>query len=269
MGARVRAVFAFALFVAHAQTIQVNFSPQDVIEKRLRAYTTKNPTREPAMKALFEEAGCKDDSLSEQKVRGTKSPNLICTSKGNTGSTIVVGAHFDLIEKGQGVVDNWSGSSLLPSFYQGLTDSARKHTFLLIAFAGEEQGLLGSQSFVKQLGDQRSLVKAMVNLDTLGLGATKVWLSHSDRNLANWLARVAKQMNIPLGAVDVEKVGTTDSEPFRERQIPAITVHSVTQQTLGVLHSPQDTIVAIQMDSYYQTYKLVISYLVALDQVLD
>jgi Iap family predicted aminopeptidase len=255
--------------LSNGQSVTVNFLPQDVIEKRLRSYTAKNATREPAMKALFEEAGCKDDALSEERVKGTKFPNLICTLKGATDSTIVVGAHFDLIEKGQGVVDNWSGSSLLPSFYQALTASARKHTFTLVAFAGEEQGLLGSQSFVKQLGTQQSLVKAMVNLDTLGLGQTQIWMSHSDRNLAMWLAGVAKQMNIPLGVVDVEKVGTTDSEPFREKKIPAMTVHSLTQSTLHVLHSPQDTMEAMHLDDYYQTYRLLASYLVALDQLVN
>jgi len=265
-----RAIFFLAFFgLAYSQTVKIDVLPQDVIEKRLRAYTAKNSTREPAMRALFEEAGCTGDSLSEQKVRGTKSPNLICALKGTSESTIVVGAHFDLIETGQGVVDNWSGSSLLPSFYRSLSASPRKHTFVLVAFTGEEHGLLGSQWFVKQLGDQRTLVKAMVNLDTLGLGPTEVWLSHADPNLARWLAGVARQMNVPVSAVNVDGVGTTDSESFREKKIPAITVHSVTQSTLHILHTRQDTIQAIRLDDYYQTYRLVISYLAALDQLVE
>jgi Zn-dependent M28 family amino/carboxypeptidase len=189
--------------------------------------------------------------------------------KGTTDSMIVVGAHFDLVEKGQGVVDNWSGVSLLPSFYQGLRDSDRKHTFVLVAFAGEELGLLGSKSFLKQLGDRKSQVKAMINLDTLGLGQTKVWLSHADRELADWLAFIATEMSIPLGAVNVENVGTTDSEPFREKKIRAMTVHSVTQGTFHILHSPEDKIEAIHLDEYYQTYKLMIAYLAAIDQKLE
>ncbi len=255
--------------LAFSQGVTVNFLPKELIETRLRSYTTKNSTREPAIKRLFEEAGCKDDSVSEQTVRGTKAPNLICTLKGATDSTIVVGAHFDMIEYGNGVVDNWSGASLLPSFYQGLAESPRKHRFVLVAFTGEEKGLLGSQCFVKQLGDDRSRVRAMVNLDTVGLGKTQIWLSHSDRQMANWLAAVANQLNIPLGAVDVDKVGTTDSEPFREKKIPAMTVHSLTQSTLHILHSPQDTIENVSLADYYQTYRLVVAYLAAIDQRLE
>jgi len=262
------AILAFAA-LACGQSVQVNFLPQDLIEKRLHSYTTKNSTREPAIRTLFEDAGCKGDSLLEQAVKGTKAPNLVCELKGTTDSVIVVGAHFDLIENGDGVVDNWSGASLLPSFYQGLVESARKHTFLLVAFTGEEQGLLGSKSFVRQLGDRRSEIKAMVNMDTLGLGPTVVWLSRADPALARWLKLIAVQLKIPLGAVNVEQVGTTDSEPFREKKIPAITVHSLTQSTLNILHSPRDKIEAIQMDDYYQTYRLLIAYLAAIDQKLD
>jgi putative aminopeptidase FrvX len=257
-----------ALSVGQPVQVNVNVLTQELIEKRLRAFTVKNATREPAIKALFEEAGCTADALSEQSVKGTKAPNLICTLKGTAESAIVVGAHFDLVEKGQGVVDNWSGASLLPSFYQGLAESPRKHTFLLVAFAGEEQGLLGSRTFIKHL-DERPDIKAMVNLDTLGLGQTQIWLSHSDRKLANWLGGVAKQLNIPVGAIDVEKVGTTDSEPFREKKIPAITVHSITQSTWHILHSPADNMEAIHLDDYYKTYRLLMSYLAALDVLID
>jgi hypothetical protein len=271
VGARGIRVVVLSIFgaLAGGQSVTVNFLPQETIEKRLGSYTVKNATREPAIRTLFEEAGCKDTALSEQSVKGAKAPNLICTLKGSEDMTIIVGAHFDLIEKGHGVVDNWSGASLLPSFYQGLSEAGRKHTFVFVAFTGEEQGLLGSQFFVKHLGDQRSQVKAMVNMDTLGLGSTQVWLSHSDRNLANWLGAVARQMNIPLGAVNVEQVGTTDSEPFREKKIPSMTVHSVTQETLRILHSPKDTMEAVHMDDYYQTYKLLLAYLAALDHRLD
>jgi Iap family predicted aminopeptidase len=252
---------------AWGQAVRIDFLPQSLIEQRLRSYTVKNATREPAIKALFEEAGCQGE-LTEQTVKSTKAPNLICTLNGASDSTIVVGAHFDLVERGNGVVDNWSGASLLPSLYQGLAKSSPKHTLVFVAFTGEESGLLGSRSYLKQLGTAKSQVKAMVNMDTLGLGETKVWMSHSDRNLAIWLAAMAKQMNIPLGAIDVEKVGTSDSEPFREKNIPAITIHSLTQDTLHILHSPSDTIEAVRLGDYYQSYRLLAGYLAAIDSIV-
>jgi putative aminopeptidase FrvX len=270
MEAGLRAILLIALAAAAAaQSVQFQTLNQSVIEQRLGAYTTKNATREAEIRTLFEEAKCKDDSLSEQVVKGTKWPNLICTLKGTSDSMIVVGAHFDFIDNGSGLVDNWSGASLLPSFYESLSATPRKHTIVFVAFTGEEQGLMGSRAFVKELGPRKADVKAMINLDTVGLGPTEVWLSHADPQLAKWLFGVAANLKIPASAMNVDGVGTTDSEPFREKKIPAMTVHSLTQATLRVLHSPADKIEAIRMDDYYQTYRLLAAYLAVIDQKLD
>ncbi len=248
---------------------QYNLTPKMVVEDRLGAYTRKNAEREPAVRRLFEGAGCVGDALAEQPVKGAKAPNLLCTLGGTTDSTIVVGAHFDLVEAGNGVVDNWTGAALLPSLYQGLAGTPRLHTYVFVAFSGEETGLHGSTSFVKQLGDRRQRVTAMVNLDSLGLSETKVWTSHSDSHLVGLLGGVAKALDLPVAGMNVDDVGTTDSEPFRQQKIPAITVHSVTQETLKILHSKADTIQAVHLDEYYRTYQLLAAYLAVLDQKLQ
>ena len=249
----------------------IQFAPvaESVIEQRLDAYATKNDLREPAVRRLFEDAGCGDDKLSEQKVGGTKAPNLICTSPGSSESEIVVGAHFDLIEAGHGVVDNWTGASLLPSLYQGLAVLPRHHTFRFVAFAGEEKGLLGSQAYVKQVRKTHEPVIAMVNMDTLGLAETEVWVSHADPKLVRLMQAAASATHLPLTGMNVDQVGTTDSQSFMAWKIPAITVHSLTSDTLDILHSSKDRIEAVHMDRYYRTYRLVLAYLALLDVSLN
>ncbi len=162
--------------LALGQTIQFSAVSQDVIEKRVGAYTAKNATRQPAVRRLFEEAGCGAEKLTEQSVKGLKPTNLICNMPGAMPSTIVVGAHFDLEEKGDGVVDNWTGAALLPSLYEGLAGVPRRHTFRFVAFSAEERGLLGSKAYVAELGKSHEVVTAMVNLDTLGLSESEVWV---------------------------------------------------------------------------------------------
>jgi len=254
---------------AIAQTIQFSAVSQDTVEKRLGAYASKNDQREPAVRKIFEDAGCGEDKLTEQPVKGLKAPNLICTLPGATEVVIVVGAHFDLVEAGHGVIDNWSGASLLPSLYQGIAGIPRRHTFRFVAFSGEEKGLLGSKAYVRELGKTHEQVIAMVNMDTLGLAETEVWVSHADPKLLQLVDVIATALKLPVSGVNPERVGTTDSEPFREKKIPAITIHSLTQQTLPVLHSPKDRIEAVHLDEYYRTYRLVLGYLALLDQRLD
>ena len=252
-----------------AQKIEFYALPQELVEKRLAAYATKNNQREPALRQIFEEAGCSGMNLTEQPVKSLKAPNLICSLNGTTDSVILVGAHFDLEEAGHGVVDNWSGASLLPSLYQGLSGVARRHTFRFVGFSGEEKGLVGSKAYVQQMNKTHEPVIAMVNMDTLGLAETEVWASRADPELVQMIRRAAATLSLPVSAVNVEQVGSTDSEPFREKKIPTITIHSLTQETLSILHSRKDRIEAIRKDEYYRSYRLILAFLALLDQSLD
>jgi hypothetical protein len=233
------------------------------------AYVTKNDKREPAVRDLFEDAGCVGEKLAELPVKGLKAPNLICSLPGTEQFVIVVGAHFDLVESGDGVADNWSGASLLPSLYQGIAGVSRRHTFRFVAFSGEEKGLVGSKAYVEQLRKTHEPVTAMVNMDTFGLAETEVWVSHADPKLVDLMRRSAAALKLPLSGMNVDGVGSTDSESFRAKKIPAITNHSVTSATLPILHSAKDRIEAVHKDEYYRTYRLVLAYLAVPDLGLD
>ena len=254
---------------ACAQTLQFSAVSQQIVEQRLGAYATENDKREPAVRRLFEDAGCAGGNLAEQPVKHLRAPNLICSLPGAKERTIVVGAHFDLVENGHGVVDNWTGASLLPSLFQGLSDAPHRHTFRFVAFSGEEKGLVGSKAYVKQLGKAREAVSAMVNMDTLGLAETEVWTSHADPRLVRLMDVAAAATHLPVSSVNVDGLGSTDSESFREKKIPAITIHSLTLETLRILHSPYDRIENVHADEYYRTYRLVLAFLAVLDQNLD
>jgi Zn-dependent M28 family amino/carboxypeptidase len=164
------------------------------------------------------------------------------------------------------VVDNWSGASLLPSLYYSLSAVPRRHTFVFVGFTAEEKGLVGSNFYAGKLSpEQRARIEAMVNMDTLGLGPTEVWATHADTALLNALAGVAKAMKLPVSVMNVDQVGSSDSESFAKYKIPRITIHSVTQQTWPILHSSKDKLDQIRMDDYFATYRLMAGYLAFLD----
>jgi len=126
--------------------------------------------------------------------------------------------------------------------------------------------MLGSRFYVKALAPgERAKIDAMINMDTLGLASTEVWQSHADARLVKIAAMVANAMNLPLSAVNVDQVGSTDSEAFREKKIPSITFHSLTQETLPILHSDKDQFAAVNLEHLYESYKLIAAYLAFLD----
>ena len=260
---------AWTALPALAQQISYHRVEQRTVEERLKSSTAKNLERQAKLRQLFEEAGCKGEALRDAEVKGARTPNVVCSLPGESDSIIVVGAHYDKVDVGEGVVDNWSGAALLPSLFESLNTESRRHTFIFIGFTDEEKGLEGSEQYVRKLTpEERSRIRAMVNLDSLGLSPTKVWLSHADKELAAALNTVAQSMKLPLAGVNVEQVGSSDSESFAKRKIPSLTIHSVTQETFPILHTPKDTLAAIHLDDYYATYQLVAVYLSYLDQKL-
>lgn len=269
-----RVVFAALLILlpAAAQKISLRYGtvPREDVERRLKSFRDSNAKREQQLKQLFEEVGCNGDQLTEQPVQHAKTPNLICAAAGEGERIIVVGAHYDLVERGQGVLDNWSGASLLPSLFLSVRAVPRKHTFIFVSFTDEEKGLVGSKFYVHELGKEGlAKISAMVNIDSIGAGPTKVELDRADTKLANALGGAAAFSKLPLNVVNVHRVGRSDSDSFQDKKIPSINIHSLTQETWPILHTWRDQMNAIQFDDYYNTYLLIRVYLAELDQVLD
>jgi Zn-dependent M28 family amino/carboxypeptidase len=250
--------------------IRFRLQTRGVVEGRLKSFSTKNSEREALIRKWFAESGCKSANLSEQALDRKLSPNVICVLAGETPEVIVVGAHTDKVDSfGDGVVDNWTGAVLLPSLLYGLNAQPRHHTLVFVGFSGEEKGLVGSQYYVDHLTNpQRARIEAMVNFDSLGLGPTEVWASHADKVLLDALASVAAASKLPVTTMNVDNLGTADSESFARYRIPRITLHSVTEKSWPILHSPSDKLAAIKMNDYYDSYKLIAAYLAYLDDAL-
>jgi Zn-dependent M28 family amino/carboxypeptidase len=259
------AFFAFAL-PSVADQLLVHLVTQDLLWSRLERGKVKPKERTATIAALFREAGCE---VTEQAVKKHDS-NVICTLPGETVSTITVGAHLDFVARGDGIIDDWTGASMLASLFQALRQENRKHTFRFVAFGLEEEGLVGSRAYVKRLSDaERSSLKAYVNLECLGVGTTHVWASRSDSRLTLLLAKLADVLKLPLSGVNIDQVGDDDSHPFFSAHLPVLSLHSLDQDSLKLLHNHRDQLGAVHRDIYYDTYKLVAFYLALLDAQLD
>lgn len=92
------------------------------------------------------------------------------------GRQIIVGAHYDSV--GQGANDNASGIAALYLIMQSLSQSFVAEPSLqpafdvvLVAFGGEEEGLLGSQGYLDSMtSSERQNTLVVFNLDSIGGG---------------------------------------------------------------------------------------------------
>jgi hypothetical protein len=243
---------------------KVRFSPASRSEVLQRAKNTpaSNQDRARQLMEWFRQAGCKGSFLSEQKVDGSEIPNVVCRMKGKSEDTIVVAAHYDRVISPRRPFDNWTGSVLLPALYQCLRTRRRRHTMLFVAFADHGEQISGAKAFADQLTPaELKRMKAMVNLDALGLSPTKVWTGHSDKQLVQALMTMVYAMKIPASQIDIPAAGRSDSDPFLARGIPQITIHSLTQTNLiGGKVTP------FEPSSFYDSYRLICGFIAYLDE---
>jgi len=245
-----------------AQKLEYAPLEKSAVLERTKDVPASDSLRAARMRDLFADAGCNGRFLQEQP-SSSGEPNVICRLPGESDETVIVGAHYDASAASQRPFDNWTGASLLPSLYQSLRQRKRHHTFVFVAFADHGTDLAGSESFAGHMSSSESRhTEAMVNLDALGLSPTKVWASHSDKDLVHSLVIMVYSLKLPASQIDMETAGATDSEPFAARHIPRITIHSLTRQNLEGAATP------FRPNNYYDTYRLLCGYLAYLDVTL-
>ena len=217
-----------------------------------------------ALKNLFQAAGC--PQVSEQAVAGAATPNVVCTLPGKEEGTVIVGAHYGKPAKGDGVIRNWSGAALLPSLLESLNKTPRRLTYVFVGFSDQQKGIRGSKAYAKDA--KKGTTKAMLSIESVGLDPTKVWLSRADKNLVSSLARVATSLKVPISGSDLDETAEVDSQPFRDKSIPTIHVHSISAANAAIPGSEKDTSAALRMEEYGNTYRLLAVYLAFLDNTL-
>ena len=236
---------------------------QDTLQLRLRLSPASNELRQESLFRLFQEAGCPD--LRLHPLKGAP-PNVVCGVPGTRRTTILVTAHFDKTKRGQGVLDNWSGASLLPSLVEALLREPRSARFVFIGFSNEERGLVGSRLYTRQMPPHEwREIRAVVNIDCVGAGPLKYWTPRADKGLAELALRVASETRIPLEAVRLKRVDT-DSHPFARKKIPVIDFVSLTQPMIKLLHTPRDNFDIMRMEEYQNSFRLISAFLTRLAQ---
>ena len=104
---------------------------------------------------------------TESRCVEVSAANLRVVFPGRSSERIIVGAHFDSWDLGQGAVDNGLGVAQLFTLARALRGKNLPRTIELVWFDGEELGLWGSRHAASQLGD--TPVVAMINLDMVGV----------------------------------------------------------------------------------------------------
>lgn len=104
---------------------------------------------------------------TKSRSREIETANLRVIIPGRSPERIVVGAHFDSWDIGQGALDNGLGIAQLYALARTLRDRPLGRTIELHWYNAEELGLQGSRRAAAKIGD--TPIVAMINLDMVGV----------------------------------------------------------------------------------------------------
>jgi carboxypeptidase Q len=179
------------------------------------------------------------------EIRGKEKPEEV----------VVVGAHLDSWDLGQGTVDNGTGTSVVLETARILTRCpAPKRTIRFILFTGEEQGLHGSRAYTEQHKAELDKISACIVHDTgTGKVLTLGWMKDREA-LAAALEPVLAEALKELGVKDVcaRGFGGSDHMSFDKAGVPGCAFN---QEIAGYRfghHSQADTMDLVREDDLRQ-----------------
>jgi len=240
-------------------------STEEEIAESVKLVPCKKEERFDAVKKLFSQMGVKNEDITIEKYNKDKVSNVVVRKKGKSGETIVVGAHFDKVDDGCGVVDNWTGivitAHLLKTFIQMDTEKS----YIFVAFDQEEKGLQGSDAMAKAIPkENRQQYCSMVNFDSFGTGIPMALGNASSSKMLTLAKKIADESKFKFIDITVEGANA-DSSSFKSRDIPAITMSGLDNNWMTYMHSKNDQLAKINMKSVYLNYRFGLMYLAKLD----
>lgn len=179
---------------------------------------------------------------TRSRCRPIETANLVVRLSGREQSRLVVGAHFDSWDLGQGAMDNGLGVAQLYALARALRENRPRHAVELVWFNGEEQGLWGSREAAAKLGD--APIVAMINLDMVGVPIAVNALGDDSLvpALERWHAARGEAQRLPKGVENINWAAS-DHTPYQLAGVRAITFNApIPRESVRYYHDLADTI---------------------------
>ena len=225
----------------------VHYPDRDIDAKMLRPYVSKgrkvpcvNINAKDAFRLVQSGAKAVSIRISQTESVGT-SQNVIAEIPGRTDEWIVLSAHYDSTPLSRGAYDNMSGCIGLLGIMEALRGKAPLRYGLRFVFCGsEEVGLLGSKAYTAVHEKELDKIALNINLDMIGthMGRFIACVSAEDK-LLHYLQYLCAQRGWGLYAR--QDVYSSDSTPFADRGIPALSFARIAPKNQATIHNRYDT----------------------------
>lgn len=224
----------------------VNYTDRDIDQRELRGYVSKG-RKLPGVNINVKDAvelvnsGAKQAKIIlEQDEYMGSSHNVVVSLPGELDEYITLTAHYDSTSLSQGAYDNMSGSVGIMGILEYFTAHPHRYGIRMILCGSEERGLLGSKAYVADHPEEVEKTVLNINLDMIGSIMGKfIACVTGEEKMCHYLEYFGNEMGFGISAR--QEVYSSDSSPFADAGVPAISFARISPPPTGTIHNSYDT----------------------------
>jgi len=243
----------------------VSFADCDMDQKELRSYVHQG-TRMPGVNINAKDAVQLVNSgaftakikLNQEEFEG-ESRNVILDLPGQSEDTIVFTAHYDSTSLSQGAYDNMSGSIGLLAIAEYFATRPHRCSLRFIWCGSEERGLLGAKAYCAAHEEELKNVVMNINLDMIGCIMGKfIACCTSEDKLVHYLQYLSMEKGRGIKAY--QDVYSSDSTPFADKGVPAVSFARLAPPNTATIHNRYDTLAVMKAEHLLEDVEFILSF---------
>ena len=233
----------------------VNYVDRDIDHRELRSYVSEgnkipgvNINVKDAVSIIEQNGSGKMAriTLAQDEYKGN-SHNVVLDLPGQTDEMIVFTAHYDTTSLSQGAYDNMSGCIGLIGLAEYFSKNPHRYSLRFIFCGSEERGLLGSKAYCAAHEDELAKIAMVINLDMIGCTMGKFLACVTAENkLTSYLSYLGCELGFQIKTY--QDVYSSDSTPFADRGIPAVSFARITSRDIAPIHNSYDTVAVMKTE---------------------
>ena len=241
-----------------------NYADRDIDQRELRSFVHKgnklpgvNINAKDAIALIRKGAKTAQITLQQQEYTGT-SQNVIVDLPGQREEYIAFTAHYDSTSLSQGSYDNMSGSVGLLGILEHFVKRSHNYGMRFIWCGSEERGLLGSKAYCENEENLKNCVLC-INLDMIGCIMGKfISCVTAEEKLCNYISYFALEKG--FGVSVSQDVYSSDSTPFADKGIPAVSFARIAPNNTATIHNSYDTPAVMSGEQMVQDIDFLVAF---------
>ena len=242
-----------------------NYTDNDIDQRELRSFVSKgnkipgvNINAKAAIELIRRGAASAKIVLKQEETKG-QSHNVVLDMPGQVAETIVLTSHYDSTSLSQGVYDNMSGSVGLLGIAEYFTTHPHRYSLRFLWCGSEERGLLGSKAYCAAHEEELKNVVLNINLDMIGSVMGKfIACCTSEEKLVHYITYMASELGFGMEAR--QGVYSSDSTPFADKGVPAVSFARIAPQNTATIHNSYDTIAVMKGEHMVKDIEFIVAF---------